>query len=1013
MFNTSKYLNTMLVLLSFTLLTIGLLHPLSTHLTSMVPEPTDPLLNAWRVQWNAQALLSGPTELLNIVNTNIFYPYPLTLVYSEHFILLTWQHLPFLLLADSHLFGLNLAVLLTFILSGYGMYLLVTAWSGNRWAGLLAGVMFAFAPQRLGQLNHLELLITQWMPLTLLSLHWTLTRPSKRHAIALIIFLNLQALSGFHFFLNLVITATLLCLVYALRGHIYWRRGLWLAGAIAVGTVTLLNAPIWWVYLQFSDRMGALRTPGEVRMYSASLTDYLTTIPHHVWYGWTFGYWQTPDHQFQPLMPIGLVGLSLILIGMGLLLYRTLSEQSSSINQTHSQQKFVDSSNYRFFGHELTQIDTDGIKNSPLSAFTRVLIFRNDKFLSYYIFLILLTLLGLILSFGLNENALGPNFAVILSYSPYRWLYDNVIIFQGIRVPARFGVLVLLSLSILTGLSLALLLSFIEQRFCLTQTRQQISAALSVSLLILFIAEFWTLPLRGPEFPAGQSIDPTYSWLRDMTPADTIILELPHREATEFLYEYYSSHHWRAMVNGGTGYTPPIYKELRRWFNAFPDSRSIDLLQQLGVTQVILHPTAYSPDDWQRLMDDLPRYLPAISQIKSVGENLIIELTHSTCLPDSSAVQVTMQSNSPLDGLDNTIAVTFHNHGLAAYQADVRQISQLQFVHQPDKTFTEPLITPAGESQSVIVPLRHNDALQAVQLTSLGRTVSMLGEPTPEHVYNSQLLRPVGLRFADGPQLMAYNFQTPNPTPCSHLLVALQWQNLQSGDRLTAQLLDPFGRLLVEQQRPLDEDDFLMALPLPGTVPLGQYGLRIRVHSAEEQERWPMTKAGVTIPPDQLPLLPIIIHPQPVDLPDPPPLGQFEFIIDIDTVPSDTISLLSSHLNQTSLTAGDWIQFSLIWQSDQSIQQKYTVFTQLVGPDGRVWGQRDNEPGGGWYSTSLWQPNQPFVDYYAFEVSPDAPAGQYRLIGGLYDTQTQQRLPIQTNLDRVTDFVELGTVDIQ
>ncbi|MCB0197450.1 MAG: hypothetical protein KDJ65_36220, partial [Anaerolineae bacterium] len=45
------------VLALFLGLTIVMLYPLSLHLMTMVPEPTDPLLNAWRMQWNAHALL--------------------------------------------------------------------------------------------------------------------------------------------------------------------------------------------------------------------------------------------------------------------------------------------------------------------------------------------------------------------------------------------------------------------------------------------------------------------------------------------------------------------------------------------------------------------------------------------------------------------------------------------------------------------------------------------------------------------------------------------------------------------------------------------------------------------------------------------------------------------------------------------------------------------------------------------------------------------------------------------
>ena len=73
------------------LLGLIMLYPLSISLSHMVPEPTDPLLNAWRIQWNIHALLAGPQGLANLFDTNIFYPFPLTLTYSEHFLMIAWQ----------------------------------------------------------------------------------------------------------------------------------------------------------------------------------------------------------------------------------------------------------------------------------------------------------------------------------------------------------------------------------------------------------------------------------------------------------------------------------------------------------------------------------------------------------------------------------------------------------------------------------------------------------------------------------------------------------------------------------------------------------------------------------------------------------------------------------------------------------------------------------------------------------------------------------------------------------
>lgn len=940
----------------FSCLTVIMLYPLSLNLSGMVPEPTDPLLNAWRMQWNARAFLGGPAGLANLFNTNIFYPFPLTLAYSEHFLIIAAQALPFLLLAQSHLFGMNLSVLVTFVLSGYGMYLLVTAWTTNRWAGLVAGLLFAFSPHRFGQLNHLELLVTQWMPLALLALHWTLTRPGWRYPALFVIFFNLQALSGFHFTLNLAIACALLALVYTLTRRVYWRGGLWLAAVISVGGTLLLNWPVWRMYLRFSDVMGAIRTPGEVRIYSAVLTDYLTTIPHNLLYGWTFGRWQLADHQFQPLMPVGAVGLLLALVGVTLLTGR----QPQTPKPAH--------------------------RLSPPGGNLSVLIF-----------LVTLTLLGLLLSFGINENALGPALAPLLKYSPYVWLYNNVAAFQGIRVPGRFGILVVIGLVGLAGRGV--------RQLTITKLKTQ-NLKLVVPIIALILLESWSAPLVGPQFPAGPNIPPIYHWLRTETPPEAVVLELPFRGASEFLYEYYSSHHWRRLANGGTGFTPPIYKALRQWFNAFPDPRSVDVVQQLGIDIVILHPDSYSPDEWQRVMADLPRYLPAIEELYQIGDALALRMSNPVCRPQADAVQVGI-TPAELDGLPTAVSVRYHNSGPAAFVSNVQQPSQLTLTGGTGKNFTEPLVVPAGESQAVIVPLPAGQltSLSGAQLAALNRSVTPADVPLNSPPQNIEAAwQPLALHYADGPELAAYSLTPAAPSACSLLTVALQWTNGRPNDSVTLQLLDPFGRVVAESNsQPFHRTPQLDAhsLPLVGPLPAGQYGLRVYVYAADGSERQPITAEGVTIPTQQIPPLPVVVHPAPRAL---PPNNALAGPVTL----ANAVTLMGASLPRSPASPGDWLRFSLVWQIDGPVEKELTVFTQLIGPDGRVWGQRDNQPGGGWYKMPLWIPGRPVVDDYAFQIDPQAPPGVYRLVAGLYHSDTQQRLLLPTG----ADFVELGPITV-
>lgn len=937
---SSSILRHLAVVALFSGLTVVLLLPLSVNLFGMVPEPTDPLLNAWRLQWNARAFLSGPDGIANLFNTNILYPYPLTLAYSEHFLMLSAQALPFLLLAESHLFGLNLSVLLTFVLSGYAMYLLAAGWTGSRWAGVIAGLLFAFSQQRFGQLNHLEVLVNQWLPLSLLALHWLLTRPGKRYALLFIIFVNLQALSGFHFTLNLVLACGLLAVVYIAAGRVAWRWGLAWAAGLAGAVTLLLNWPLWRVYLRFSDVMGAIRTPGEVRIYSAALTDYFTAIPHNLLYGWTFGRWQPPDHQFQPLMPVGLAGLLLAGIGLAWGLAR--------------------------------------LKRGP-GAPTVVLG-------------LLLVLTGLLLSFGLNENALGAGLAPLLSYSPYAWLYEHVVFFQGIRVPGRFSALVLAGLAILAGWGLAAIFN--------RPARRPAAAISGLVLAVLALLEAWSVPLVGPEFPAGRDIPAVYHWLQRETPAETVVMELPSGDSFEFLYEYYSSHHWRRLANGSTGFTPPVYRELRRWLGFFPDARSVDVVQQLGIDLVILHPGGYKPEDWQRVLADLPLYLPAFERVRQVGDALVLAVAPPSCLARPEAVAVSAAPAAGLDGFPNAVAVTYANHGPAAFTSDVQQPARLIFSNGAGKNFTGPAVVPAGETFPVVVPLR--ERADVVEVILPGFDPAQAAKP-PDF---NPAWQPLGLTFAGGPQLAAYDLGPEPLLACGELVVALNWQGGRPGDKAVVQLLDPYGRPAAENVAfPWDGDSAgrpdIRRLPLVGPLPPGRYGLRVRVASAGGQERPPVTGAGVTIPPDQTPPLPVVIHPAPVNMP--------EDISPAGAVLDTGVRLLGSRLVSPRPAAGGWLRFTLFWEALEPVERDLTVFTQLLGPDGRVWGQQDHQPKGGWYATSLWLPGRVVADDYAFQVADGAPPGEYRLIAGMYDPQTLERLPV-TGAGAAMDYVELGLV---
>jgi 4-amino-4-deoxy-L-arabinose transferase-like glycosyltransferase len=90
---------------------------------------------------------------------------------------------------------------------------------------------------------------------------------------------------------------------------------------------------------------------------------------------------------------------------------------------------------------------------------------------------------------------------------------------------------------------------------------------------------------------------------------------------------------------------------------------------------------------------------------------------------------------------------------------------------------------------------------------------------------------------------------------------------------------------------------------------------------------------------------------------------------------------------------GQSLSLALHWEAGAAPPGDYTVFTQLIGPDGLVWGQQDNQPQQGRYPTTAWSVGDRVVDRYIIPVRQDAPPGVYRLVVGMYSLATGERLP--------------------
>ncbi len=93
-----------------------------------------------------------------------------------------------------------------------------------------------------------------------------------------------------------------------------------------------------------------------------------------------------------------------------------------------------------------------------------------------------------------------------------------------------------------------------------------------------------------------------------------------------------------------------------------------------------------------------------------------------------------------------------------------------------------------------------------------------------------------------------------------------------------------------------------------------------------------------------------------------------------------------------TLHAGDALPIQLYWHVLEGTDRSYTVFLHLVDANGVVYGYGDADPGGGEYPTTGWIAGEFIADKHEVIVSTGTPAGTYRMLVGLYDPVTGERL---------------------
>jgi hypothetical protein len=226
------------------------------------------------------------------------------------------------------------------------------------------------------------------------------------------------------------------------------------------------------------------------------------------------------------------------------------------------------------------------------------------------------TYLGLALAAA--EFSLGTNGFL------FPLLQDALGVSTSLRSPARFAVLVLLSVAVLAAIGAARVF----------ERSRRLAPLVGIALTVLCVAEYWSAPL--PTRPFDPRPSEAHLWLAQH-PAGTVVLELPAPTGAtlwlrESVYQVRSINHWQPLVNGYSAFAPENYVRLINELPRFPERHVIEMLREIGVKFILLNREFYAAEDFDRVMQAATattRLRPPRTFGEGLKQVVVFELTPS------------------------------------------------------------------------------------------------------------------------------------------------------------------------------------------------------------------------------------------------------------------------------------------------------------------------------------------------------------------------------------------------
>jgi hypothetical protein len=625
-----------LVLVAAIGVTLALTYPLALHLSDSVPSDLgDPLCYVWMLWWNFRHILT--LDFAGYWDAPIFHPFRSAFALDENILGPALIAAPVQAAFPDLVRTYNLLFLFTFLAALTGGIALARHLRRSWAASWLAGLVFAFCAHRYARIPHLDILFGGVAPWTFLFLLRLARRPRVLDAIGLAATYGLIAFASLY---HAVFLAVLLAVAGAFLfvSERLWKKPRAIVYALIAAIVVAASmVPVYRAYRHAQELYPRQRELAEVRFYSADLTSYLATSETNRLLGTRTAKWRRGEGVLYP----GVTAMILALLFPVLTIRKAMRNGERTSPRSGGRQgggvvaeneaEDVKSPHPR----PLSAPERGGSVGRGVLAAIGWLAFaagiaalayvvtghrfegdigpihlRVDKLWSS----LFIALAGLALAIGVptrTRNAvrallatetgraslmmaliaavafvlsLGPKIFLNqrgLDFGPYRWLYDTVPTFKGIRVPSRFAAYFMLGLGVLAAGGLDALRARMKNRAA--------AGLLVVAVFAAWTAENLAVPIRLAKVP---EIPLVYDWLAKQ-PKDGAVLELPvhQSEWNDAVYQYTQTRHGLPLVNGYASFPP---EESAALFDLLRHERSITpileaMLGRMDVTWFVVH----------------------------------------------------------------------------------------------------------------------------------------------------------------------------------------------------------------------------------------------------------------------------------------------------------------------------------------------------------------------------------------------------------------------------------------